>query len=378
MTANAPLAYTTTKTDAAGQVETDAPLSLDRLEDIRDFYIWDDSRESAAIRESFCFCATSAAHPLGGTDIEPWLCDLLAHVRNKHAGETDFTVEFNNFIFRGHRDNTVVGSLLALRRIPSVVPRLSDLALPNNWAELFMHKSLLKGGLILIAAVTGQGKSTTLAAIVKSRLEAYGGFCRTIEDPPEQLLHGSHGQGICIQTAVDEKGKNESTFAGALKAALRSYPTIPTGGTMCMVGEVRDPDTAAEIVRASANGHLVLSTVHAPDVGTAIGRLYALAAAAMDHGAARDLLASTVRIVVHQELFIDRLEKGWKRGRLGGQMVYSGGSSSALANVIKDGKIATGLNQIASTQGVLLEQTLRTSFAELVDKLDPSSKSRML
>jgi len=355
---------------AATPAAEDEPLSVERIDEIRDFYVWDNPDQNEAVANSFCFRARPGFVRIAGTEIEGWLDGLLSHIRQKHAEDTDFTVTYGDFIFRGHRDHTVDGALLALRRIPKHVPRLQDLTFPNNWTDFFLLPSLLKGGLVLIAAVTGQGKSTTLGAIVKSRLEEFGGFCRTIEDPPELLLHGAHGNGICVQTPVESSGPNASTYAAALKSALRSYPTIPSGGTICMVGEVRDPETAADLVRAAVNGHLVLTTVHAADVATAVGRLYALAAAAMDPGAAKDLLSSAVRIVVHQELEIDHKEAGWRKGRLKGDLVYSGGSSSALANVIKEGKIASGMNQIVSTQATLVRQTRRGSMAELLHRLD--------
>ena len=146
-----------------------------------------------------------------------------------------------------------------------------------------------------------------------------------------------------------------------------------------MVGEVRDKETAADLVRAAVNGHLVLTTVHASDVGTALGRLYALAAGAMDPLAARDLLASAVRIVVHQELQIDHKADGWKRGRLQGSMVYSGSSMSALANVIKEGKIASGMNQIVATQDVHLKKFPRKgSMNELLNLLDSTQTRQTL
>lgn len=343
------------------------------LEAVRDFYVWEMADVEEGVRHSFCFRATPQRVLVAQTPFTGWLTGLIEHIRANHPAESDFRVEYDGAMFRGHRDMTVRGSLLSLRRIPKVVPSIEQINIPKVWEELFMLESLRKGGLILISAVTGQGKSTTMAAIVRTRLEKYGGYCRTIEDPPELPLHGPHGDGFCIQTAVDPRLPQEDGYAFALRDAMRSYPTLPEGATMCVLGEVRDKHTAADMLRAAVNGHLVLATVHANTIPAALGRVCGLAEAAMDANTARDLLSSALRVAVHQHLSLNPRETGWKRGRIDGEILYSGGSSSAVANPIREGKFASGLNQSIDHQRLLIAQFGRLPASEIIKKLDPAN-----
>jgi len=354
-------------TEQAGQPR------LEDLDAVRDFYVWESADLDESVRRSFCFCATPKRIWIRDTPFGDWLRHLVEHVQANHEGQTDFRVEYGEHLFRGHRDLSVSGMLLSLRRIPKGVPTIEQINVPHVWQELFMHTSLLAGGLILIAAVTGQGKSTTMGATVRSRLEKFGGYCRTIEDPPELPLDGPHGDGYCIQTAVDPRLPTEEGYASALRDAMRSYPTIPGGGTMCMIGEVRDKHTASDLLRAAVNGHLVLATVHANTIPSALGRLCGLAEAAMDTNTARDLLSSALRIAIHQHLSLNMKESGWNRGRIDGQLLYSGGSSSAAANAIREGKMASGLNQPIDQQRIIINQFGRLPGNELIKKLDPAN-----
>ncbi len=361
---------------AAATAMDSAPVVLPRLDDldaVRDFYVRESADIDADVRRSFCYCATPKRVQIADTPFGEWLRGLNEHIRERHKGQTDFRVEYGEHLFRGHRDLSVSGVLLSLRRIPKIVPTIEQIHVPHVWEQLIMHPSLLAGGLILVAAVTGQGKSTTMGATVRSRLEKFGGYCRTVEDPPELPLDGPHGDGYCIQTAVDPKHSSEDGFALALRDAMRSYPTIPGGGTMCMIGEVRDKHTAADLLRAAVNGHLVLATVHANTIPAALGRVAGLAEAAMDSGTARDLLSSALRIVVHQHLSLNMSRSGWDRGRIEGELLYSGGSSSATANAIRDGKIASGLNQPIDQQRILINQFGRLPANELIKRLDPAN-----
>ncbi|OJY94459.1 MAG: hypothetical protein BGP25_05565 [Lysobacterales bacterium 63-13] len=325
--------------DPASRSEGDM-LSLTDIDRITDFYVWDVSDLDEGVSTAMAFAGKPAAKPVAETPVAAWLRGLLAHVRSTHPNETDFRVEYTHkdqlYLYRGHRDLTVNHPLLCLRRHPTVCPRLEDLNLPKFWGELLMQARLLKGGLILVAAVTGQGKSTTIAGTVRSRLEKFAGFCRSIEDPPELPLHGTHGDGICIQTPVDAKHGRDG-FAEALRSALRSFPALPSGGTICVVGEVRDAETAAVLLQAAVNGHLVIATVHANDINTACSRIASLASGAMPELMARELLASGLVYAIHQTLTFDVEAEGWKRGKIGGDFLASFDNASPVATMIRDG-----------------------------------------
>lgn len=208
----------------------------------------------------------------------------------------DFTVmvaeEGRSVGYRVHRGPTIGGVLLTMRRLPARVPDL-DALLPAPVTRVLLSEDLIAGGLVVAAGAAGHGKSTTLAATVMGRLQAWGGVCITVEDPPEMPLHGAHGSGVCYQTEIGEG----HDLTGALKGALRQFPAGVPG--MLMVGEIRDAPSARQLMQAAINGLLVLCTVHAGGATDALRRILALAGA---DGDARDLLAASLRLVVHQRL----------------------------------------------------------------------------
>jgi type IV pilus assembly protein PilB len=128
---------------------------------------------------------------------------------------------------------------------------------PENSAHLERMIARPYGG-IFIAGPTGSGKTTTLYALL-SRLDERSRKIITIEDPIEYLLGGPTQVAVNLRANV--------TFAAGLREILRFDPDI------VMIGEVRDPETAAIAVRASLAGHLVLSSIHTSDAPAAITRL---------------------------------------------------------------------------------------------------------
>jgi type IV pilus assembly protein PilB len=113
-------------------------------------------------------------------------------------------------------------------------------------------------GALLVSGPTGSGKTTTVYAIMQM-LNSPERKLITIEDPIEYQIHG------ITQIAVNNKA--DLSFATGLRTILRADPDI------VMVGEIRDPETAAIGVRAALTGHLVLSTLHANDAPSTLTRL---------------------------------------------------------------------------------------------------------
>lgn len=112
-------------------------------------------------------------------------------------------------------------------------------------------------GMVLITGPTGSGKTTTLYAAL-SELNANEEKIITIEDPVEYQLEG------IVQIPVNEK--KGLTFARGLRSILRHDPD------KILVGEIRDPETAAIAVQSALTGHLVFTTVHANNAFDVIGR----------------------------------------------------------------------------------------------------------
>lgn len=183
----------------------------------------------------------------------------------------------------------------ALRRMPVNCPKLDDLQIPN-WIKALLLASKLKtnGGLVLIFGQTGAGKTTTMSATIAARLELHGGYCLTLEDPPEHPLEGNHGKsGFCEQLDVDELGGYEK----AIYTALRCFPAKDS--SMLVYGEIRENLTAAELVRVGVDGHLVFATMHARSIPEGLQRLAAMARMAGEENA-NALLSSAVQLAVHQ------------------------------------------------------------------------------
>lgn len=256
--------------------------------------------------------------------------ELLKQAKQKtEQGYAEFVIKASDRAFRGHPIDTVTGRVYALRLLPLVVPPLDKLGMPAALRQILMHKKLERGGLVMVCGETGQGKSTTCAATVKERMETYGSFCLTIEDPPEMPLNGTHGKGRCLQTEVEQ-----GQWGNAMRGAMRSYPA--QSGSMLYVGETRDPETAAEVLRIATNGHLVLTTFHAESVESAIQRFKSMASAIMVESEVREVMASCFRLALHQRLKeeIDRTTQR-PRKQLEMEFLISSGHISQVARKIR-------------------------------------------
>jgi len=175
---------------------------------------------------------------------------------------------------------------LALRAIPPVIPDFDELGLPQavrNLAEL-------ERGLVLVVGAAGNGKSSTLASLIGRMNRTRRLHIVTVEDPIE-FLHTDHLSSISQR----EVGIDTGDFAGALRAALRQDPDV------ILVGEIRDEVTMDIALKASETGHLVLSTLHTPDVARTIGRVLSLAGH-MDPQETRERFADNLRAIVAQRL----------------------------------------------------------------------------
>jgi len=179
------------------------------------------------------------------------------------------------------------GSLaLVLRRLPSRIPTMDELGLPQAFQEMAKEKN----GLILVTGGTGSGKSNSLAALINSINETRAGHIVTLEDPVE-FTH-PHKLGTVNQR---ELGIDFDTFASGLRAAFRQGPKV------ILVGEIRDPETMEIALQAAGTGHLVLSTLHTTDAGATINRILGLFSP-QEERLIRMRLAECLRFVVSQRL----------------------------------------------------------------------------
>jgi len=151
---------------------------------------------------------------------------------------------------------------VVMRAIPLVIPTFDELGVPPA-AQYLAERDR---GLVLVVGAAGNGKSSTLAAMIAHLNHSQPLHVVTIEDPVE-FLHTDDKSSISQR----EVGIDTNTFADALRAALRQDPDV------ILVGEIRDELTMDIALKAAETGHLVLSTLHTPDVARTVGRMLALA-----------------------------------------------------------------------------------------------------
>jgi twitching motility protein PilT len=208
--------------------------------------------------------------------------------RFESEGELDFSYSLDNvsrFRVNVYRQK---GTLAAtLRVIPLELKSFEQLNLPVASLEKLCG---VGSGLILIAGVTGAGKTTTLNAMVNHINQQYPYNVITVEDPIE-FYHKDQKASISQR----EVGSDTATFATALKYILRQDPDV------IVIGEMRDPETIAAAITAAETGHIVLSTIHTMDATHTVQRIVDSYPAAQ-HAQVRTSVATVLRGVVAQKL----------------------------------------------------------------------------
>ena len=157
---------------------------------------------------------------------------------------------------------------------------LGQLGMGEETLSEFRRLAARAHGILLSTGPTGSGKTTTLYAALGLRRSSEEKII-TVEDPVEYHLAGV--------TQVPVHTRSGVTFASALRSILRQDPDV------LMVGEMRDPETAAIAVQAAMTGHLVFSTLHTNDAVSALTRL-------TDLGIEPYMIAATVEGILAQRL----------------------------------------------------------------------------
>jgi twitching motility protein PilT len=150
---------------------------------------------------------------------------------------------------------------IVMRLIPIQVLSLEQLNLPPVMSEI----ADARRGLVLITGATGNGKTTTMAAMLRYINETRHAHIVTIEDPIE-FIHEPQ-KCMIIQREI---GADTESFRDALTAAMRMDPDV------IVVGEIRDRDTAATALKAAETGHMVISAIHTPDAIATVQRYVGL------------------------------------------------------------------------------------------------------
>ena len=178
------------------------------------------------------------------------------------------------------------GSLaIVLRIIPFKVPSIDDLGLPPV-CRMLAEKDR---GLVLCVGAAGNGKSTTLAAMIDHMNHTLSRHVVTVEDPIEYLYEDDR-----CSVSQREIGIDTSSFANALRAVLRQDPDV------IQVGEIRDAESMDIGLKAAETGHLVLTTLHTPDVARTMNRVMALSEGPSED--IRERLGDAIQGIIAQRL----------------------------------------------------------------------------
>jgi len=229
-----------------------------------------------------------------------------------------------------------------LRSIPTTIKRFEELNLP---VETMRKLSCTKNGLILIVGTTGAGKTTTMSSMVDFINRTQDRVVITIEDPIEYTFKSQ--KSIIKQR---ELGTDTRSYAEALKRALRQDPDV-----IC-VGEILDKDCLGLAMRAAETGHVVISTMQAPDTISVIERIINFFPP--DHVISmRQQLSSCLVGIVAQKLLPSK-----RGGQVAATEVFI--NTSAMQNIIREGKYIQ-MGNILQTGRSLGMHTFENSVKEL-------------
>jgi len=211
--------------------------------------------------------------------------------RDRRILEVDLEVDFalsekGVGRFRGNAFNQRGQLAMVLRYIPSSVPQLDNLGLPDVLREI----SLTSRGLVLMCGSTGSGKSTTLAAMINHRNQNANDHILTIEDPIE-YTH-KHGKSIINQRELNQ---DTLSYAKALRSALREAPDV------IQIGEIRDRETMEACIQLAGTGHLAISTLHSNNAHQTLDRIVNLFPKELHSQVLMDL-SLNLRAVISQRL----------------------------------------------------------------------------
>lgn len=198
--------------------------------------------------------------------------------------ETRFRVN----IFSRQRTYNIV-----MRKLESKIKSIEELNLPKVFYKIAKEKF----GIILVTGATGQGKTTSLAAILHEINKNEPVHILTLEDPVEYLHRP-------IRATINQRelGTDFSSFAEGLRAALREAPHV------ILVGEIRDRETMDIALTAAETGHLVFSTLHTIGAGQTINRIIGFYSKEEEYQI-RQRLAAALRWIVGQKL-LPRVDGG--------------------------------------------------------------------
>jgi twitching motility protein PilT len=229
---------------------------------------------------------TSDLPPLKLEDMENLLFNMMTDIQKKTFLENhDIDLSYigvKNFNFRVNAHVEKGRPAANIRILPTIIPTSKQLGLPAI-IEKLAHK---RKGFIIISGSAGSGKTTTMNYMVDLINKDRPFKIVMIEDPIE-CVHESK-KSLIIQREV---GTNTQSFTTALKHALRQDPDV------VVVGEIRDPESISMALTTAETGHLVLTTLHAPDTVESINRILDVYPPGKQHQIRTQLAENLVAII---------------------------------------------------------------------------------
>ena len=279
----------------------------------------------------------------------------------EQRGDLDFAYEMDEASrFRCNYFKQSNGYGAVFRLIPTKIATLEQLGIPLVVREF----ANFRGGLVLVTGPTGSGKTTTQAALIDYINQNFSKHVVTIEEPIE-FVHNNKRSTITQR----EVPGNSTSFAAALKAALREDTDI------VLVGEMRDLETISLALTAAETGLLVFGTLHTNNARKTVDRMVDVFPADRQPQA-RAMLANSLRGVVAQLL----LKRADRPGRIAvNEILISNpavaaiireGATQKLQDVIVSGR-AQGMQFMDDTIWALLEKGIvsaHEAFMKAIDK----------
>lgn len=250
------------------------------------------ARFKPRVRISGQMYTLSELDPVSPEIINSWIAKKLPENEKKELDkekQVDIADEYKGYRFRINICKQRGTYAIAIRKIPQP---------PVSFVELGFTDGLMEGildrekGLVIIAGPVESGKSTTLAACINYLISTKTRHIVTIEDPIEFLFRPENDSLVTQR----EVGSDVVSFQEGVRNALRQNVDV------IMIGELRDRETAEEVLRAANTGHLVLTTLHTGTASETINRIVGLFSDNLAESI-RSRLSASLNAIVCQRLY---------------------------------------------------------------------------